>query len=129
VNLEDHRGRPLLLMPGATATGCSGMWIGTDAADYIFYAPDTTPVHQRHIVAHEIGHMAFGHQGSRADGDELARLLFPDLSPALVRSFLTRSVLARSVYSGNEEREAGNVRLRSPRPREAPNGHGQPPAW
>ena len=101
VNLEGHRGRPLLLMPGAAATDCSGMWIGTEAADYIFYAPDTTPVHQRHIVVHEIGHMAFEHQGSRAGGDVLARLLFPDLSPALVRSFL-----ARSVYSGQDEREA-----------------------
>jgi hypothetical protein len=101
VNLEGHRGRPLLLLPAETGTECSGMWVGTEDADYIFYAQDTTPVHQRHIVVHEIGHMAFDHQGSRLGGDELARLLFPNLNPALVQSFL-----ARSVYSDDEECEA-----------------------
>jgi hypothetical protein len=101
VSLERHRGRPLLLLPAAIAADCSGMWAGTEEADFIFYAQDTTPVHQRHIVAHEIGHMAFDHRGTKVDGDQLARLLFPDLSPALVRSSL-----ARSAYSDDEECEA-----------------------
>jgi hypothetical protein len=42
----------LALVPAAIATSCSGMWVGTDEADFIFYARDTTPVHQRHIVVH-----------------------------------------------------------------------------
>jgi hypothetical protein len=100
-NLERHRGRPLLLLPDAIATDCSGIWIGAEHADFIFYARDTTVVHQRHIIVHEIGHMAFGHQGARVDGGELALSLFPDLSPDLVRS-----ALARTAYSEYEEREA-----------------------
>jgi Zn-dependent peptidase ImmA (M78 family) len=96
------------------------MWIGTDAADFICYAQDTTPVHQRHIVAHEIGHMAFEHRGSAAGGEEIARLLFPDLSPVLVQSFL-----ARSVYSDREELEAetfASVLLGRARPRPSTSG-------
>lgn len=119
LNLEGHRGKPLLFLPAAIATECSGAWIGTEDADFIFYARDTTSVHQRHIVVHEIGHMAFGHCGTKADGDALARVLFPDLSPALVQSSL-----ARSVHSGDEECEAetfasillGRARSRSAAP-------------
>jgi hypothetical protein len=101
VNLACHRGRPLLLLPDAIAKDCSGIWIGTQEADFIFYARDTSPVHQRHIIAHEIGHMAFGHQGAKVGDEGLTRVLFPDLSPAVVQSFL-----ARTSYSDNEEREA-----------------------
>lgn len=117
-NLERQRGRRLLLLPDAMATDCSGMWIGTDQADYVFYARDTTPVHQRHIVAHEIGHMVFDHRGV-ASGTRLDKLLFPALSPAMVRT-----ILGRTAYSDQEEREAetfasvllGRARLRPAAP-------------
>ncbi len=120
MNLEGHRGKPLLLLPAAMTTDCSGMWAGTGEADFIFYAQDTTPVHQRHIVVHEIGHMAFGHQGTKAGGDALARMLFPGLSPALVQSSP-----ARSVHSDDEELEAetfASVLLGRARARPAASG-------
>ena len=41
--------------------------------------------------------MVFDHQGTKADGDELARLMFPNLSPALVRSSLARSVYSAMI--------------------------------
>jgi hypothetical protein len=99
--LERHRGRRLMLVPTPTATNCSGVWVGTEEADYIFYARDTTLLHQWHIVAHETGHMVLGHQGAPIRDDEFARMLFPHLSPDLVRS-----ALARAGYSDPEEREA-----------------------
>ncbi|MBO0802102.1 MAG: ImmA/IrrE family metallo-endopeptidase [Nocardiopsaceae bacterium] len=99
--LERHRGRPVDLIPTTTANGCSGLWIGTRDADYIFYERDTTPLHQLHIVAHEAGHMLLGHAGTPIGTEQLARLLFPDLPAALVQS-----ALGRSAYTDAEEHEA-----------------------
>jgi hypothetical protein len=100
-NTERHRGRPLLLIPTNTTADCSGLWIGTTEGDYIFYERNTTPLHQWHIVGHEIGHMLFGHRGTPISDDEFARLLFPNLDPDLVQS-----ALARSAYTDTEEEEA-----------------------
>jgi hypothetical protein len=99
--LEHHRNRPLSFIPSRTTPECSGVWLVVQDADYIFYERDTTTLHQWHIIGHETGHMIFGHQQPLSDDDQLTRLLFPDLSPDLVRS-----MLQRSAYSCAEEREA-----------------------
>lgn len=77
------------------------MLVSTDTTDYIFYAQDTTPLHQWHIVAHEVGHLLRGHAHASALEDAVARVLMPDLPIDLVRR-----VLGRSVYDDAEEREA-----------------------
>jgi hypothetical protein len=100
-NIERHRGRRLRLHAIPTKPDCSGLWIATRDADHIYYASDTTPLHQWHIIGHEAGHMLFGHQGASSGEEDLARLLFPSLDPAMVRA-----ILARSAYTDTEEEEA-----------------------
>ncbi|MFF2073700.1 ParH-like protein [Kitasatospora sp. NPDC058162] len=98
-------GRPveLLLLPSRTCGPC-GVLVSTDRAEYIGYPVDTTPIHQQHIVLHELAHLLCHHRG-RADGAAEAaavpRSLRPHLSDELVRR-----VLGRHGYSEPEEREA-----------------------
>jgi hypothetical protein len=69
--IEDLRGRPLILkeLPQqAAGAGACGLWLGTDAADFVFYERRTAPLHQEHIILHEIGHMLFGHHDAALGG-------------------------------------------------------------
>jgi hypothetical protein len=64
--LEADRGRPIELVPfSATAPGepC-GIWVGTDRLDLIYYEEATSPLHQDHIILHEVGHMVCDHTGA-----------------------------------------------------------------
>jgi hypothetical protein len=103
--IEDLRGRPLILkeLPDqAAGAGACGFWLGTDAADWIFYEQRTAPLHQEHIILHEIGHMLFGHRDSGlgcVDGG-LGSVL-TDLQPHLIKR-----LMARASYSTVEEQEA-----------------------
>ncbi|WP_163568814.1 MAB_1171c family putative transporter [Fodinicola feengrottensis] len=103
--LGESRGRPIVLLPvaigGSAADSPSGLLIRGDQRDYIIYERDTTPVHQRHIALHEIGHLLCEHGAASQLPDEHLRRLFPTLSPELVRR-----VLARTSYSTDEESEA-----------------------
>ncbi|RJQ75638.1 hypothetical protein D5S17_19660 [Pseudonocardiaceae bacterium YIM PH 21723] len=61
--LEDLRGRPLQLHPRPVelaALPC-GLYIRTTEVDHIFYDPDTSHMHQEHVILHELGHMLFDH--------------------------------------------------------------------
>ena len=78
-----------------------GAWLGTDAADHVFFAASTSRLHQQHIVLHEIAHMLCGH-ASR--GDVPTELLMPDLDPAMIRM-----ALRRGGYSDRQEQEAEMV--------------------
>ncbi len=98
--LARERGRPIELVPVTTGAGPHGLLIETDTADYIAFERDTTAVHQRHIVVHELAHLACGHHSGLTRHD-LVRLLMPNLKPALVRT-----VLSRTIFSEAEEREA-----------------------
>ena len=98
--LARRRGRPIELIPVNTGLGPRGLWAATDTADYVVYERETSPVHQRHIIAHELAHIACGHR-SGLSREDLARLLLPSLSGETVRG-----VLGRSVFSADEEREA-----------------------
>lgn len=96
------RGRPIVLRAtDLPADGPSGMWIATRSADHICYAAGTSPLHQEHIVLHELGHLLCGHESPRPDPDTMLRFLMPSLNPAVVRS-----VLGRTAYSAPEERQA-----------------------
>ena len=97
------RDRPILIRP--VAAGCEGfacgVWVATGTADIILVERATTPQHQDHIIAHELGHMVFDHYGDLAATSDLLGTLLPHLDPALVRR-----VLGRNAYTAVEEREA-----------------------
>jgi hypothetical protein len=99
-----RRGRPLHVRripgPPARARPC-GIWIATDDDDWIFVEEDTSPLHRQHIVLHELAHMICGHDAATLPENDLIGRLFPDLSPAMVRT-----VLSRASYQSEQEREA-----------------------
>ncbi|MFD5134002.1 hypothetical protein [Streptomyces olindensis] len=99
-----QRGRPLHLhsVPGISGMDAPcGVWIATEKADHIFHEAATSPLHQDHIILHEIGHMLLGHRsildGVQTEGGGL----FPDIDPATVVSLLTRTS-----YGTEDERDA-----------------------
>ncbi|MCE7009789.1 ImmA/IrrE family metallo-endopeptidase [Kibdelosporangium philippinense] len=100
--LVEHRGRRIELvgMAAKRDTPC-GMFVETPDADYIFYASNTTRLHQEHIIAHEIGHLLCGHKGTSALPEAVTALLMKNLSAKLISR-----VLGRTVYSEAEETEA-----------------------
>lgn len=68
--IAEQRGRPIRLHPlpkEAAESGVCGLWVGTASVDYVFYEAQTTPLHQEHIVLHEIGHILFGHHSVEAE--------------------------------------------------------------
>ncbi|BFU47388.1 hypothetical protein [Krasilnikovia sp. MM14-A1004] len=79
----------------------SGVWVTTHDTDLVLYEAATSTPHRHHIIAHELAHMLCGHSGVEAIDDEAARLLFPDLDPALVQQ-----MLRRSGYPHRDEQEA-----------------------
>ncbi|MFD6161647.1 hypothetical protein ACFWF7_02100 [Nocardia sp. NPDC060256] len=100
--LIEYRGRRIELV-GMTVdrdTPC-GMFVATPDADYIFYASNTSLLHQEHIIAHEAAHILCNHSGTGALGESVAPLLMKNLSSKLI----TR-VLGRTVYSESDEAEA-----------------------
>lgn len=100
--LGERRGRPIhLLALSMPPDSPCGMWVSTPAFDAIFYAADTSRTHQELIISHEIGHILCGHVSAPVLSEETARLLLPDLDPALVQR-----TLGRTNYTGQQEREA-----------------------
>ncbi|MET9295325.1 hypothetical protein [Streptomyces sp. NPDC003077] len=100
--LARERRRPLELMPFPTPTvpGMpSGMWLLADRADYVFYDARTSPLHQEHIIVHEIGHMVCGHRSAASDRWLSRRVDLAD--PEAVRA-----ALPRIQYSDTQEQEA-----------------------
>jgi hypothetical protein len=98
--LAAERGRPIELIPVSTGAGPHGLCVEADAADYIAYERDTTPLHQQHIAAHELAHLACGHN-SGLTRDQAVQMLAPRVEGQAVRL-----VLGRTMYSGAEEQEA-----------------------
>ena len=96
------RGRKIYLHPLVSGPGIPcGLWLGTATADHIFAEASTSPWHRMQIAVHELAHMLLGHNSTGDGALRLAGLLAPDLSPALFRMFL-----GRSVFFTAEERDA-----------------------
>jgi hypothetical protein len=100
--LGDERGRRIELIPVVTEPGqpC-GLLVSTNQADYIFYAANTTQLHQLHIRCHEVAHLLRGHGGTTALDVDVSRLLMPSLPASVIER-----VLGRTVYSAEEEHDA-----------------------
>ncbi|MFI2242284.1 hypothetical protein [Streptomyces chrestomyceticus] len=100
--LAAERGRPLhlLSLPTPTVPGTpSGMWLATEHSDCIFYDTQTSPLHQEHIILHEIGHMVCNHRSPADD-----RTLYRHIDITDTES--VRQVLPRMRYSEEQEQEA-----------------------
>lgn len=71
--VAERRGKPIALVPAQLgATAPCGMLVGTDAIDYICYASNTSALHARHIVVHELGHLLFGQRGDAIEPVSIA---------------------------------------------------------
>ncbi len=94
------RGRKIHRLPMNGGGGpIVGLWIATEDQDRIWYEANTSPLHQQHIVFHELSHLLCGHSPGIAP--EHLQESFPDLSPAMLQR-----VLGRSTYDQADEQEA-----------------------
>ncbi|MFC0531364.1 hypothetical protein [Phytohabitans kaempferiae] len=94
--------RRILLCPMAMPTDAPcGVWIATDEHDMILFERLTSPLHQRLIILHELGHLVAQHVPTTVDDRDAARLLVPDLDPDVVAR-----MLGRTHFSAEEERTA-----------------------
>ncbi|MFF3554629.1 hypothetical protein ACFYXL_14610 [Streptomyces tsukubensis] len=98
--ISRSRGRRIELRAFALPSpGPLGLWCETPTADLIVFQKETTPLHQDHIVLHEVGHILADHPGPGLSS-QLATAL-PGLKPAAVHR-----VLQRCSYDSDQEREA-----------------------
>ncbi|WP_410648186.1 hypothetical protein [Amycolatopsis sp. cmx-4-54] len=75
--LSTVRGRSILIQPypenivaESRRTGDPlpyGVWVSGAASDFVFFRQDTTNTHQRHILLHELGHIACRHVQAEAE--------------------------------------------------------------
>lgn len=102
--LAARRGRPLCLYAARLGGIGSGLWLMAATGDCIFFERDTNPLHQQHIVLHELGHLIAGHRpGSVVDAAA------PEEPFVGVDTPRVQAMLARSAYSRVEEQEAEMV--------------------
>lgn len=99
--LAARRGRPILLCAARSDLGPCGLWVAGPSLDVVFYEAVTSPLHQDHIVLHELCHLACDHHALPLSEAALAELLCPHLDQSVVQH-----VLPRAAYSSDEEREA-----------------------
>ena len=102
--ISRRRGRRLSLLAKQTSLGPCGVWLALPEADYVFYEPRTSAIHQQHIILHELGHLLHDHEPSERVDDEVLAELFPTLDANMVRR-----VLGRTSYTAVEEQEAEMV--------------------
>ncbi|CAL9564922.1 hypothetical protein [Streptomyces sp. enrichment culture] len=102
-----RRGRPLRLIPlpeeEGGGSGICGVWIAFADVDHVYYSVVTSPVHQTHIVLHELAHILLDHWQEGEPDPEALRRLFPDLDPAMAARLLARD---RTRASTGQEQEA-----------------------
>lgn len=66
--LSQYRSRPIIAMEyPLAANGPFGLWQPGRKAEWILFQPHTTPLHQQHIIAHELGHILCGHRPDSID--------------------------------------------------------------
>ncbi|MEV7394784.1 hypothetical protein [Streptomyces sp. NPDC091215] len=105
--LSERRGRPMVLRPCALKKpGPSGLWIDHPQMDVILYQKETTRLHQRQIILHEILHVLVSEWGEDQETAEMSADEFvevwSDLIPALDPK-LIRRIAARCAYEDAEE--------------------------
>lgn len=62
-HIAHQRRRPIHCQPMAFARTLFGVWVPGRDTDYIFYNAAAQPVHQTHIVLHELAHLLLEHAG------------------------------------------------------------------
>lgn len=100
--LAEARGRPIELRQVSTVdfdSPCGALVSLTDR-DVIGYVT-STPLHEEHIILHEVGHLVCGHSDTRLADSPMVAALVPDLPRELVES-----VLGRSAFDATTEQEA-----------------------
>lgn len=97
--LSRHRSRPIYATEyPLAADGPFGLWLPGRKAEWILFQPQTTPLHQQHIIAHELGHILCGHRPDPIlPGDGVAADSFDWGS------------LRRTAYDSDQEQEAETV--------------------
>jgi len=106
--LGKKRGRPIVLKPAPLEKpGPSGLWVDTPGMDIILYQQETTRLHQKHIILHEVGHILVADDEASAAAEakeepddyvEGWASLIPVLDPKLIRR-----VARRCSYDDGEE--------------------------
>ncbi|MBC3763733.1 hypothetical protein ACUN7V_08265 [Quadrisphaera oryzae] len=100
--LTQQRGRPIRLVAHPQlGEELSGTWIELEGADVVFFDDGLAGVHQQHVIAHELAHIAFEHGYDEPLAPDVLATLLPDVDPRTVRR-----MLQRGSYSTHEEREA-----------------------
>ncbi|WP_433508940.1 hypothetical protein ACQP2T_33820 [Nonomuraea sp. CA-143628] len=90
--LEKRRGRPIQMIPISARRGAPcGLYIKAVGTDYLCYVRSSSPLHECHILLHELGHLVLGHQDSGWRSEELQRMLLPDLHPDMIKRVLCRN--------------------------------------
>lgn len=96
-----QRGRPIVLRPTPMGRAIYGVWLATASTDIILYERETSPVHQRHIIVHELAHILCDHQPTRVAPEEAPALPSTELDPERIQT-----TMYRAMYSAAEEQEA-----------------------
>jgi hypothetical protein len=104
--LGHQRGRPVYVRPMSLRLVASGIWLATDAADYILFEQRSTVYHQLHIVFHELGHMLCGHQPGPQALQAALGLSPAALTAASVNLHRLHRLMCRAAYTSVEELEA-----------------------
>lgn len=95
-----RRQRPIFLRAVSSEAGPCGACVSLPTGDFILYEQQTPPLHQQHIILHEVCHLLCGHRALQAPPD-IPDVLFPSLSPDLVQT-----LLRRAGYAAADEQEA-----------------------
>lgn len=118
--LGEARGKPIhLVAHSIPEPGPFGAWITGPRAEYIFYQRHTSPMHQNHIILHELGHLLEGHSGVDHDdvlvaefspdsAEQSLRAKYPDIPLDAVRQARRRGAHA-DAYNTAEEHDAETV--------------------
>ncbi|GAA4864132.1 hypothetical protein [Saccharopolyspora rosea] len=102
--LERHRGRDIDLCAVAwTAGESTGAWQRRADHDVIVYPVNTSPLHQDHIILHEVGHLVSDHSGRCVLSVREAQRRAPHLAPAAFAHLLDRAAVQA------EEHEAETI--------------------
>jgi hypothetical protein len=101
--LSDVVGTPIRLLPFAqtihsTVSTLTGMTLPLNQTIYIFYRSDTSPIHQLHVIHHELFHALRQHPGIPIDNPNLKDVLVEILSPELPH--LNRELIQHLVGRG-----------------------------